>query len=178
MGGGRSHRDPCMRPTPALLSRAAAPGAAPAARAELQARSGPHAGPHAGPRHGGSSSRGLVLHDGRREIIVTHALDPGLTQRTSGGASHGGRLSDAVARAHRTVLDGDRKPVTLPAHDPRIGAAMGTEGCHLTANIQTDEPVTGRGSRPAGGTTTSWPSVPTGSTSASAPPTTARPRRS
>ena len=125
-----------------FLAGVAAAPADTAGRQALEALHGTYVSPTVEDWYGGFGTREFVFADGRWSLVFTHALDPGMTQRTfqfrTGGAYHVGAPSDAVPGAFHTVFDEDWKRLTLLTEIPEVIAAMGMAECGLTANLEAD----------------------------------------
>lgn len=97
--------------------------------------------------YGGYGLREFVFRGGRWSLTFTHALDPGMTQRTfqfrTGGGYDVRGVAPEAAPARHVAFEEAWKHVTLFLDDPAMVAAFGFQDCGLTQNLETDISETG-----------------------------------
>lgn len=124
---------------------------APAARADdaatLNTLSVTYVSPTVEEWYGGFGTREFVFHDGRWQLIFTHAHDPAMTQRTfqfrTGGDYKITGFSTTVPGAFEVTFDENLEHVTLLTAIPEVIAGMGMAECGLQPNIESDISATG-----------------------------------
>lgn len=129
-------------------SLAPLPGSAePADATALGQLSGTFISPQVETWYGGFGTREFIFADGQWQLIFTHALDPGMTQRTfqfrTGGSYRIG--APAGDSAFQADFDENWKHLTPLTTIPEVITGMGLAACGLPFNLETDISATGCG---------------------------------